>query len=165
MPKSKKKSSKKKATKKKATKKKATKKKAVKTKVSKKKAKKKKAVKKKTVEEEIKPAEAEKEVVKVKPKKDSTAKRKEKIGHGLIPTPEVWPDHLTKYERSRIIGARALQISQGAPILVEALEKIGNPVEVAEKELTYGVLPLTIRRILPNGDIVDVALQDLLEND
>ena len=90
---------------------------------------------------------------------------KRKIEHGFIPTPRIWPDHLTKYERSRIIGARALQISMGAPILVEALEKITNPVKVAEKELEYGILPLTIRRILPDGEIVDVPLQELLEND
>jgi len=87
------------------------------------------------------------------------------IKHGFISIPAIWPDHLTKYERSRIIGARALQISMGAPILIEELEILGNPVEVAEKELEYGILPITIRRIFPDGEIIDVPLKDLLEND
>jgi len=87
------------------------------------------------------------------------------IEHGYIAIPKIWPDHLTKYERSRIIGARALQISMGAPILVEELEKLGNPVEVAEHELAYGILPLTIRRIFPDGEFIDVPVQDLLESE
>lgn len=88
--------------------------------------------------------------------------KKEPVGHGYIAIPKIWPDHLTKYERSRIIGARALQISMGAPILVEELEKLGNPVEIAEKELEYKILPLTIRRTLPNGEIIEVTVQELM---
>ncbi len=87
------------------------------------------------------------------------------VKHDFIPTPKIWPDHLTRYERSRIIGARALQISMGAPILIEELEKIGNPVEVAEKELEYGILPITIRRVLPDGEIIDIPLQELLKHE
>ena len=57
----------------------------------------------------------------------------------------------TVYERARLIGARALQISQGAPLKVklseEELEKIGyNPIEIAKIELKEGVLPLEVRR-------------------
>jgi DNA-directed RNA polymerase subunit K/omega len=57
----------------------------------------------------------------------------------------------TKYERARLIGARALQISQGAPILVkletEDLESIKyNPVEIAKREFDAGVLPLDVKR-------------------
>ncbi len=102
---------------------------------------------------------------KVTGKKEKTSPLQSDVKHGFIPTPKIWPDHLTKYERSRIIGARALQISMGAPILVAELLRIKNPVEVSEKELDYGILPLTIRRILPDGDIVDVPLSDLLEED
>jgi len=91
--------------------------------------------------------------------------KKESVGHGFIAIPKVWPDHLTKYERSRIIGARALQISMGAPILIEELEKLGNPVEIAEKELELGILPITIRRTLPNGEIVEVPVQELVEHE
>jgi DNA-directed RNA polymerase subunit K/omega len=90
--------------------------------------------------------------------------KKESVGHGFISIPRIWPDHLTKYERSRIIGARALQISMGAPILIEELEKLGNPVEVAERELEQGVLPLTIRRSFPNGEHIEVPVRDLLKH-
>ena len=60
----------------------------------------------------------------------------------------------TKYERARIIGARALQISMGAPFLFKVgkktLEKINfNPVEIAKKEYLKGILPITIKRPLP----------------
>ncbi|MDY7082593.1 MAG: DNA-directed RNA polymerase subunit K [Halobacteria archaeon] len=50
----------------------------------------------------------------------------------------------TRYERARIIGARALQISQGAPPLIEM--ETNNPVHIAEEELERGVLPITVRR-------------------
>ena len=61
---------------------------------------------------------------------------------------------LTKYERARMIGARALQISTGAPFLIklgeEDLVKINyNPIEIAKMEFVKGVLPLAIRRPLP----------------
>lgn len=60
----------------------------------------------------------------------------------------------TKYEKARIIGSRALQISMGAPIMLdlskEDLEKIRyNPVEIAKREFAEGVIPITIRRPLP----------------
>jgi len=61
----------------------------------------------------------------------------------------------TKYERARIIGARALQIAMGAPILLkmkkadyEALHF--NPINIAKKEFKEGVLPLHIRKHLPS---------------
>ncbi len=61
---------------------------------------------------------------------------------------------LTKYERVRLIGARALQIAMGAPFLVELteadLEKINyNPIEIAKMELEKDILPITIRRPMP----------------
>ncbi|HIH25943.1 DNA-directed RNA polymerase subunit K [Candidatus Woesearchaeota archaeon] len=60
----------------------------------------------------------------------------------------------TKYERARLIGARALQISMGAPILVklteEDFERINyNPVDIAKMELEKGVLPITVKRPFP----------------
>lgn len=50
----------------------------------------------------------------------------------------------TRYERARIIGARALQISQGAPPLIDI--ETNNPVHIAREELDSGVLPITVRR-------------------
>lgn len=50
----------------------------------------------------------------------------------------------TRYERARIIGARALQISMGAPPLIEI--DTNDPVRIARQELERGVLPITVRR-------------------
>jgi DNA-directed RNA polymerase subunit K len=50
----------------------------------------------------------------------------------------------TRYERARIIGARALQISMGAPPLVEM--ETNDPVKIATEELDRDVLPITVRR-------------------
>lgn len=61
---------------------------------------------------------------------------------------------ITKFERARIIGARALQISMGAPFLVkitpEELERVSyNPIEIAKKEFAADALPIAIRRPVP----------------
>jgi DNA-directed RNA polymerase subunit K len=50
----------------------------------------------------------------------------------------------TRYERARIIGARALQISMGAPILIDVEKK--EPIEIALMELEKGVIPITVKR-------------------
>ena len=51
---------------------------------------------------------------------------------------------LTRYERARIIGARALQISLGAPVLLDV--ERGEPIDVALMELEKGVIPITVKR-------------------
>lgn len=60
------------------------------------------------------------------------------------------------------MGARALQISMGAPILIEVNEEYSNPIEIALKELEVGILPITIRRTLPDGTFQDIPLKWLL---
>jgi len=60
-----------------------------------------------------------------------------------------------KYEHARIIGARALQISMGAPFLIklndEELKKLGyNPIEVAKLEFKQGLIPISVKRPLPS---------------
>ena len=50
----------------------------------------------------------------------------------------------TRYERARIIGARALQISMGAPVLIDVDKK--EPIEIAYMELEKGVIPITVKR-------------------
>ena len=62
------------------------------------------------------------------------------------------------------MGARALQISMGAPILVEADEIYSNPIDIALKELEGGILPITIRRTLPDGTFQDIPLKWLLQS-
>lgn len=65
------------------------------------------------------------------------------------------PERYTKYEKARIIGARALQLAMGAPFLIklseEELEKLRfNPIEIAELEFNAGLIPMTILRLLPH---------------
>ena len=69
------------------------------------------------------------------------------------------PPYLTKYEKARIIGARALQISMSAPIFVEIPAYIKEPIGVATYELSLRILPLTIRRYFPNDEYIDVPLK------
>ncbi|MBN1792932.1 DNA-directed RNA polymerase subunit K [Candidatus Woesearchaeota archaeon] len=64
-------------------------------------------------------------------------------------------DEYTKFEKARLIGARALQISMGAPFLVKLtpkqLEELRyNPLEIAKLEFEQGVLPIEIKRKLPS---------------
>ena len=77
---------------------------------------------------------------------------------------KIWvgPAKLTRFERARIVGARALQISMGAPILVKPDESLSQPIEIALKELENGILPITVRRTLPNGVYQDIPLKWLL---
>jgi|TARA_Y100000310_G_scaffold211176_1_gene211913 DNA-directed RNA polymerase subunit K len=63
----------------------------------------------------------------------------------------------TKYEQSRIIGSRALQISRGAPFMIKLsqkdLEKIGyNPLEIAKMEYEQGIIPITIKKHKPEKE-------------
>jgi len=58
---------------------------------------------------------------------------------------------ITSYEKSRIVGSRALQLSQGAPLRIELseeeLEEIQyNPIEIAKKEFKQGKLPIKVDR-------------------
>ena len=69
---------------------------------------------------------------------------------------------LTRYEKARIVGARALQISFGAPILVEKPMDIIDPIKIAQLELKSKILPLTIRRELPDGEYQDIPINKLI---
>jgi len=67
--------------------------------------------------------------------------------------PEVYKKY-TKYETARILGARALQISMNAPLLLaipkETLEELDyNPLKIAELEFEADILPITVKRPLP----------------
>ncbi|MBS3175928.1 DNA-directed RNA polymerase subunit K [Candidatus Woesearchaeota archaeon] len=60
-------------------------------------------------------------------------------------------DDMTKYEKARILGSRALQLAMGAPFLIKIseadLEAMGfNPIEIAKKEFAAGVIPIIIKR-------------------
>ena len=86
---------------------------------------------------------------------------------------EIGPQMLTRFEYARILGARALQISMGAPVLTEMpeIEEIptddsteqkpqeqGDPLLIAEGEIKGKLLPILIRRTLPDGTYQDIPL-------
>ncbi|QKX53356.1 uncharacterized protein TRUGW13939_00434 [Talaromyces rugulosus] len=69
--------------------------------------------------------------------------------------------YMTKYERARVLGTRALQISMNAPVLVD-LEGETDPLQIAIKELNQKKIPLIIRRYLPDGYYEDWTCEELL---
>jgi len=54
---------------------------------------------------------------------------------------------MTRFEKTRIISARALQISMGAPVLIKT--ELSVPRRIAMEEFEKGVLPITIKRTMP----------------
>jgi DNA-directed RNA polymerase I, II, and III subunit RPABC2 len=77
-------------------------------------------------------------------------------------TVKIGPRKLTRFERARVVGARALQISMGAPVLVDSAE-IGSPIDIALLELEQNVLPMSIRRALPDGAFQNIPLRVLTQ--
>ncbi len=75
------------------------------------------------------------------------------------------PPKLTRFEKARIVGARALQVAMGAPIIVELSPTTSSPIDIALKELESGALPMTIRRTLPDGTYQDLPLKWLLKEE
>jgi len=69
--------------------------------------------------------------------------------------------YMTKYERARVLGTRALQISLNAPVLVD-IETESDPLQIAIKELREKKIPLVIRRYLPDGFYEDWTCEELL---
>lgn len=68
----------------------------------------------------------------------------------------IGPPWLTRFERARITGSRALQLSLGAPPLIKAPEHATSSIMLAVIEIERKVLPISIRRILPNGTYQDI---------
>ncbi|MBI2545011.1 MAG: DNA-directed RNA polymerase subunit K [Candidatus Aenigmarchaeota archaeon] len=63
----------------------------------------------------------------------------------------IWPtDRLTRFEVARLLGARSLQISLGAPILIKSSEAEAS--KIAKVEFKENLLPITIKRKLPSGE-------------
>ncbi|KAK8049864.1 DNA-directed RNA polymerases I- II- and III subunit RPABC2 [Apiospora phragmitis] len=80
-----------------------------------------------------------------------------------IPTEErTTTPYMTKYEKARILGTRALQISMNAPVLVD-LEGETDPLQIAIKELREKKIPLIVRRYMPDGYYEDWTCEELLQ--
>ncbi len=71
---------------------------------------------------------------------------------------------ITRYERSRIIGARALQLSFQASSFLEIPKHLTDPLHIASYELNAKALPITIRRHLPSGDFQDIPVSWLIND-
>lgn len=62
--------------------------------------------------------------------------------------------YMTKYERARLLGTRALQLSMNAPPMVDLRGEV-DPFQIARRELEERKIPLIIRRLLPDGSYED----------
>ncbi len=79
-------------------------------------------------------------------------------------------ERYSKYEIARILGARALQLSMNAPLLLkidkETLEKIKyDPLKIAEMELRAGILPITVKRPLPQKMYIEEDQEEEIKKD
>ena len=70
----------------------------------------------------------------------------------------IGPPILTRFEKARIMGARALQLSLGAPVFIEIPKNATTSLEIAMEELKQRVIPIVIKRTLPNGDYQIIPL-------
>jgi len=70
------------------------------------------------------------------------------------------PPTLTRFESARIMGARALQLSLGAPPFISIPKDAATSLDIAIKELEDRVIPITIRRTLPNGDYQNITISN-----
>ncbi|KNE60542.1 DNA-directed RNA polymerase I, II, and III subunit RPABC2 [Allomyces macrogynus ATCC 38327] len=68
---------------------------------------------------------------------------------------------MTKYEKARILGTRALQISMNAPVMTE-LNGETDSLIIAMKELREKKIPLVVRRHLPDGSYEDWGVDELI---
>lgn len=82
-------------------------------------------------------------------------------GPGTAPSERITTKYLTKYERARVLGTRALQISMNAPVMVD-LDGETDPLKIAEKELRERKIPIIIRRYLPDGSHEDWSMDELI---
>jgi len=77
----------------------------------------------------------------------------------------IGPKKLTRFEKTRIVGARAMQIAMGAPVLIDVPPEVKSPIDIALLELEEKVLPISIRRQLPDGTSQNIPLKILLESE
>lgn len=93
---------------------------------------------------------------------DQQTARRKTLKEKAIPKEErTTTPYMTKYERARILGTRALQISMNAPVFVD-LEGETDPLRIAMKELAEKKIPLVIRRYLPDGSFEDWSVEELI---
>ena len=75
----------------------------------------------------------------------------------------IWPkDKFTRFEVARILGARSLQIALGAPVLVKTDET--NSIEIAKEEFKKKMIPITVKRELPDKTRMIIDSKKAIEN-
>jgi len=70
----------------------------------------------------------------------------------------IGPPMLTRFEKARIMGARALQLSLGAPLFISVPKDTTTSLDIAMEELNERLIPIVIRRVLPNGDYQNIPI-------
>ena len=80
------------------------------------------------------------------------------------PSKRITTPYMTKYERARLLGTRALQIAMCAPLMVEP-DGETDPLQIAMKELKEKKIPMIIRRYLPDGSYEDWSVDELILTD
>lgn len=75
----------------------------------------------------------------------------------------IWPKNkLTRFEVARLIGARSLQVSLGAPILAKVDDM--DSIKIAKAEFKEKIVPITIKRKMPNGEYMVVNIKEAIDN-
>lgn len=64
----------------------------------------------------------------------------------------MYPKKYTRFEKARVIGARAIQIELGAPVLIDVPDDLTDPIDIANLEFEKDAIPMTIVRRLPTGE-------------
>lgn len=112
--------------------------------------------------DELEQAEDERENVEVV--NAGELREEEQQGLRVDPDKRMTTPYMTKYERARVLGTRALQIAMCAPVMVE-LEGETDPLVIATKELKAKKIPIIIRRYLPDGSYEDWGIDELIITD
>ena len=81
------------------------------------------------------------------------------LSHSKQTKQKITTPYITKYERARILGVRATQISMNSPVMIET-NGLTDPLEIALEEYKQKKIPLIIRRPIPNGTYEDWKLTD-----
>jgi DNA-directed RNA polymerases I, II, and III subunit RPABC2 len=71
----------------------------------------------------------------------------------------IGPARITRFEKARITGARSLQLSLGAPAFIRVPQDVRDSISLAAAELYAKALPISIRRVLPNGLYQDIPIE------
>jgi DNA-directed RNA polymerase I, II, and III subunit RPABC2 len=82
------------------------------------------------------------------------------VGEQIDRSKRITTRYMTKYEKARVLGTRALQISMNAPVMVE-IGSDTDPLKIAMRELRERKIPMIIRRYLPDGSFEDWNIDEL----